>query len=246
MRLIVLRSPDCWSAFVRNDGRVPEGPDDQSQVRALAARYLAAQRSDGGPQRVLVVLCGVTHSGKSTLARRDPGLSALTHVEADGMRNLIARRHHDLRRAEPDEPSPFGLDAPGPSPAAGATRAQRGSILRELTDAVFEQAFADGLGLLHDASNKAAGQRRARLDQARAAGYRTAVLEVTCPDDVVLQRLSAHDDALAARGLEPMWMAEHARSHACQFEPPSADEADEVLAVPFDAPVPIPLQCLQA
>lgn len=211
----------------------------------LARRYLGDQTPAEPIEGVLVLLCGVTHSGKTTLALRDPGLRRLARIEADALRSLIALRAHDLRRSGDGEPVLDGLDGTSSDRVAPQALAARRSVLRELTDAVFSLAFRLGVGVLHDASNKSASERRARLEQACAAGYRTAIAEVTCPLETVIARLEAHDDALEGAGQPRFWRGEYERHHAETFDVPDVDEADEVVVVPFDTDSPVPMSCLR-
>lgn len=165
------------------------------------------------------MLCGVTHSGKTTLRRSASQLQQLLVVSADDLRAAVDR-YVDFGEDS------LVIDHP--------ERRRKGEFVAAAREAVFDRAFAQGVAIVSDANNKQRAVRATRLQQAADAGYRSAIVWVRAPETVILARLEEDDRRRRAAGLSPFWVREYLEVHRPTFEPPTPGEADEFLEVNTD------------
>lgn len=199
-----------------------ENPDVMVVAEAVASAVMLTV-PENAIDRLFVMMCGVTHSGKSTVRRSDPVLRRLLAVEADDLRDLV------------DEHVAFGEESLLPD---HTERRRKGMYVSSARELVFARAFDSGVGVVSDAGNKQRDVRAARLQQARGAGYQTAIVWVSTPEEVLLERLRQEDAARVSRGLPEFWVREYEQVHLRTFEPPDDDEADLLLTVDGTSPQP--------
>ncbi len=177
----------CYRAFVR--GKVlclelAEREIDSEQRRSdmeAARRYFAlAYLYALGPHRpLLLVICGMTASGKSTLAGSFRGRAAI--ISSDLVRKELAGITPTERRREDFE---SGIYSPE------FTRRTYGEMMREA-----ERILEGGDSVVLDATFARHEQRRAAWELARMTGAHFFLVECRAPDEVLLKRLEqkTHD-----------------------------------------------------
>ena len=200
----------CQRAYIR--GKVESlksreaevEPADAAAARASAIRHFAlALRYTWSDARVLVVVCGLSGSGKSTVAAALAERTGFTHLNSDRTRKALA----GLR------PTDRGGDE--------LYTAERSAATYDALHAAARDAFAAGRGVILDGTF----QRRAHRDRARtiadAAGAPVLFVECRTAEAEIRRRLAAR----AARDDDPSdadW--EVYRRQRRNYEPVAADE----------------------
>jgi aminoglycoside phosphotransferase family enzyme/predicted kinase len=220
-------------ALVRAKVAALRGEDDavepaaRTAARAESARYLElAATYPLGP--VLVLLCGLPGTGKSTAARAVAAPLEAVVPRSDAVRKSLAGlRPTDSGRAATGE----GIYAPSFTRRTYAALLERaGAALAADRPVVVDAAFITAAG------------RRPFLDLARAAGVPHVVLHTEGPPDAVRARL-------ARRGADPDEVSDadwavHEAMRA-RFEPPDeVDAAHRVTATPETAPDAVVLEVM--
>jgi aminoglycoside phosphotransferase family enzyme/predicted kinase len=161
-------------------------PDEAARDREEYDRYVALAESytRSKPQR-LIVTHGVSGTGKSRLAMALRERSPLIHIRADLERKRL-----------------FGL----PAQARTASGAQRGIYTPQASDRTYARlrdlaalVLDAGYSPLVDATFLKASRRAPFLDLAAAKGCPCTILDLTAPQDVLLERVMQRE----ARGRDP-------------------------------------------
>ncbi len=192
------------SSFQVDDPRV--GDADKERLRAAAARYyeLAERYARACNPQLLVLTCGLTGSGKSTVSRRLGERFACEVVRSDVVRK-------ELLGIDPYERKwdDFGAGAY----AADITERTYAAMV-ERADAL----LAAGSSVVLDGCFTKRSQRAAALALARRRGVPLLVLECQAPESVVRERLEGR--ASKARAVsDGRWEIYHRQ--AAGFEPPT-------------------------
>lgn len=174
----------CHRAYIRGkvdslkaeEAEVDEA--DRERAKESACRHFAlAYRYTWRETPVLLVVGGLSGTGKSTLARRLAERLGFAHIASDGVRKELAGLAPTDRVGAGDEPWLYGPDM---SRRTYKELYGRGEAL-----------LAAGTGVVLDATF----QRRIHRERARAVAERVGVpvlsVECTAPEEVVVQRLRA-------------------------------------------------------
>jgi hypothetical protein len=202
-----------YRALVRAKVRALSPGEPTSEARAAVDRLLdfaAAPLSGAHP--VLILMCGVSGSGKSHLAKQIARLLPAIHLRSDVERKRLVGLDAIARtRADIDQ----GVYDPAVS---RRTYARLGALASATLRA--------GLAVIVDATNLRRAHRAAFIDQARAAGYPAAIIACDAAAGVLEQRVQRR----LVAGTDPSEASvEVMRRQRHEFEPPQAAEADLVL-----------------
>jgi len=223
---LVLPFYRCYRAFVRakvegllaGESDVPQAERDAALVRARRYLALAAEYATAHVAQSLIVMVGMTGSGKSYIANAIAGRIGAAVASSDTARDLLSRR--------------------GPEQAYGEgryTRSQRHAVY----DAIRERAAAhlgDGDSVILDATHLGRDDRARAADLAREAGARLAIIQVTADDAATRAHLLARAEDPARRS-EGRWeIYERQREF---FQPVTSDEGDVVLLLDGAEPLAI-------
>lgn len=184
----------------------------------LAHRYSVGDR---GPR--LLITCGLSGTGKSTLAAALAEMLPARRIDSDSTRKHLAGLEPTARR---EEAYGAGIYAPGMSER----------VYQALLDAASEQ-LDRGRTVILDATYIRQRDRLAARELARRHGARFAILHLTAPEEVIHERL-------VARSRDPQRVSD-ARWETYLAQRDSADPLDgfapeEVMEI--DAARPIPEQ----
>jgi uncharacterized protein len=175
----------CYRAVVR--GKV-EGfklgdklmPDDEQRAAAWLARtYFELARRYATGKGLLVLMSGVTASGKSMLAQRLGDLLAGTVLSSDVVRKQLAGLSPEEHRYEPFGQGIYSHEW---------TRRTYDELLRQAT-----ALMAGGGCVILDASFLHVAERTRAIDAARRASSRIVAVECVAPREELLRRLTLRE-----------------------------------------------------
>jgi aminoglycoside phosphotransferase family enzyme/predicted kinase len=206
----------CYRAYVR--GKVDSlksaeeevEPREREQARRSARRHFAlAYRYSWAYRCGLVVIAGLSGSGKSAIATALQARTGLAHINSDVLRKQLA-----------------GVAADTPMPAAYAAGLYTPAHSARTYEAMLGAA-RDDLGAGHGVILDATFQRRADRDAARAVaaacGVPFVLLECRCTDEEVRQRIAQRQRAGASPS-DADWAVYLEQQR--RFEPIAPDEAE--------------------
>lgn len=159
---------------------------------------------------VFVLMVGFSGSGKSRLVSDSPSLSRMYCIRTDAIHDALRERFPEFRNDDVASYAYWKLQA--------MTRLVRRSMLR--------MAVQGRLCIVVDACNLRAAQRRSQIAWARRHGYATFIVEVMVPEDVLLGRLEARDEAYVREGRGPAYVDLYRKVQVPIYEPPMSGEAD--------------------
>jgi aminoglycoside phosphotransferase family enzyme/predicted kinase len=223
---LVLDFYKCYRAYVRGkvDGFQLDEPEVPAEQKAAAQRRarryfrLAHRYARPGVGRALVMMVGVTGTGKSYLANALAGRLGAALISSDATRKLLAGIAPTERREEPID---SGLYSP------------------EATDrtyaAMLEQArpfLADDKPVILDATYHSRRRREGAVALARSLGARLLAVECVADEGLVRQRLGERRDQpwTTSDGRLEVYEAQRSR-----YEPPT--ELGELLRVDASRPL---------
>lgn len=187
---------------------------EREEARAISLRHFhLARRIALGHRPVLVVLCGVTGSGKSALAPALVSGLGAGRAESDRIRKDLAELPHETRV---EVPYGVGLYSPEMSAKTYAEMRRRAA-----------EALAVGQSFVLDATHLTREDRATALAAADGTDAIRAIVAVTATEE----QIAAHD---AARGAGPGASDGRPEIRAPQrdrYEAPSPAEADVVLTL---------------
>lgn len=173
----------CYRAFTR--GKVaclrssqPGQPQEARNAEVAEARryfHLALKYGRGDSRPVVVLIAGLTGTGKSTLAAALGGVFAAEVATADEVRKRLAGITAGEHR---DDPVDTGIYAPEVNVRV------YGTLL-----AAAESALLRGRSVILDATYRRRSDRDAARFLARRMGARFAAVECVAPDEVVRERI---------------------------------------------------------
>lgn len=212
----------CYRAFVR--GKVSSMMLDEREVSDeakesnldQARRYFdLAYRYAGGKVRPkLVVMCGLSGTGKSRLARLLAGKVDLVEIRSDVVRKDLAGVGRSERRM-----AAYGADI--------YTQDMTEKTYRMMTDDA-ERLLSAGHSIVLDAAFLRRWQRGLAQAAAAAADARLLVVHCTAPDEEVEKRLRgrAKDETAASDATREIYFAQKKR-----FEPPEEIDSSELIVI---------------
>jgi predicted kinase len=166
---------------------------------------------------LLVIMCGMVGTGKSTVAETAADLLCGAVVSSDRTRKRLA-----------------GIDPEARATAAAGEGIYSPEHTTLVYDGLIERAepvLGRGRAVVLDATYSRAEWRRRVQDWAREHGYHALLLEVRCREEVVLSRLEKRlTDTHRVSDAGPDFFAESARS----FEPPTEWPVGDHLVVDSD------------
>ncbi|MFM7243741.1 MAG: AAA family ATPase [Planctomycetaceae bacterium] len=208
---------EAYRAIVRSSiAALRAGQGGCVDSRAEALRYLdLAGRLSRRPQPVMVVTCGVSGSGKSTVAADLVGALPAVRIRSDVERKRLA----GLR----------ATDRAGDGEAAAALYgAEQTRRVYERLAALAAEIVAAGSSVIVDAACTRRWQRRLLADVATARGMPMVWLAFDVPAEAAIARVEAR----RASGRDPSdASAEVVRAQLAAVEPIDEDEAAEGQAV---------------
>jgi aminoglycoside phosphotransferase family enzyme/predicted kinase len=196
------------------------GPDHRltssmDHVRVLLDR---AARPLAGAVPLLVLMSGISGSGKSFLARELANLLPAIHLRSDVERKRL-----------------FGLTAAARTDAGlgegiygGSASARTYSRLRDLASTTLDA----GMAVIVDATNLRRAHRADLRTAAAITRCATAIVACHCDPGVLTARVSQRQALSTDPSEAGIEVVEHQRR---EFEPPAADEADLVLHIDTSA-----------
>jgi aminoglycoside phosphotransferase family enzyme/predicted kinase len=205
---------ECYRAVVR--GKVESlrsreaevEPEGRRHARGLAQRYfrIAARLAAGPRAPELIVVCGLSGSGKSTAARVLGDVTGFPVASSDVARKDLAGV---ARFAHPDEETARTLYG------ADFTRRTYEALGRQT-----DEWLRSGRGVVLDATFREASERRAMTAIAEAHGAPVVFVECRAPEDRVRERLRARRDDVSD-ATEETYLRQRAESSALVVEPPA-------------------------
>jgi len=186
------------------------GEADRARLRDTAGRYyeLAERYAREFNPQLLVMTCGLTGSGKSTVARRLGESFAFEVVRSDVVRKELLGLDPYERKWDAFEAGAYSSDITERTYAAMVVRAQA--------------LLATGESVVLDGCFTKRAQRAAAVELARRSGVPLLVLECHAPEGVVRERLEGRSSKGRAVS-DGRWEIYH--HQAATFEPP-----DEIAA----------------
>lgn len=171
----------CYRAVVRGkvegfklgDPMIPE--EDRERAKWLARTYFELARSYATGRGHLVIMCGLTGSGKSTVAEGLGRLLAGTVISSDVVRKQLAGMSADTHQYES-----YGEGIYSPE----WTRHTYDEMLRQAKPVLTSAGHA-----ILDASFLKSRERTLAVQAARQAGARAVLVECDAPHAVLMRRL---------------------------------------------------------
>jgi len=175
----------CYYAYVR--GKVVsfrlEDPaimeEEKEKAKKLAARYfkLAHRYAKGAHRPRLIVMAGLTGTGKSVIARELARRLGAVHLQTDVIRKELAGITPDEHRFE--------------SVGNGIYSAEMSHLTYEETRRRARQLLLEGKSVILDATHTKAKEREAATRIAKETGACFCIVNCHCPEETVKERLKA-------------------------------------------------------
>lgn len=102
-------------------------------------------------------------------------------------------------------------------------------LTREIKLRLLHEALVDGFCIIDDSCNLSRGVRNEKIERAIKQGYRTRIIHVSCPEDVLLKRLAERDTELTALGKDPVWCKLYFKEQKPNYDSPTPDEVGEII-----------------
>ena len=192
------------SSFQLDDPRIVEA--DKERLRGTASHYyeLAERYARAFNPQLLVMTCGLTGSGKSTVARRLGERFAFELVRSDVIRKELLGLDPYERKWDEFGAGAYSSDITGHT---YTTMVQRADVL-----------LAAGSSVVLDGCFTKRSQRAAAIELSRRRGVPLLVLECQTPESVVRERLDGRSSKGRAVS-DGRWEIYH--QQAAGFEPPT-------------------------
>jgi len=173
----------CYYAYVRgkvvsfrlDDPAIPEAERKMAQKTARRYFSLAYQYARGVERPSLIIMVGLTGTGKTVVAREIARRLDASLIQTDVIRKEMAGLSPGEHRYEP---------------------AGEGIYSREMSRRTYEEARArarkalqEGKSVIIDATHTSERERQAAADLAREMGAQFYIVNCTCPEEIVKERL---------------------------------------------------------
>jgi uncharacterized protein len=218
----------CYRAYVR--GKVDSlksaeeevEPAERERARTGARRHFAlAYRYTWAYSRALVVIAGLSGTGKSAVAAALQSRTGFVHINSDVVRKRLAGLDTEQRAV-----AAYG---------AGWYSSEHSERTYEAMLAEARECLAAGRGVLLDATFQRRASRATARALAAAQGVPFLLVECMCSDDEVRRRLAERQQSGAGPS-DADWSV-HLEQRR-RFEPIRADEGNDHLLL--DTAVPLP------
>ena len=181
----------CYRAFVRGkvEGFKLDEPDEYGEpdeekeaalLRAMRYLYLSNLYATGGYRPVMVLISGLSGTGKSSVAAELAGVTGLVSLNSDVIRREIFGPAHLLEEAKEGAPAEYG----------------KGIYSEETTKKTYAELIGRGRVLLEggrpvilDATFASDGFRDDARQAAKEAGAEFFIVECTAGEDIIKERL---------------------------------------------------------
>jgi aminoglycoside phosphotransferase family enzyme/predicted kinase len=222
---LVLPFYKCYRAFVRGkvesllteESEVPRPQREEARDRARAYFKLAVEYTGARRAKALIVMVGLTGSGKSHLANALAGCLGAAIVSSDAMR--------DERSPRPATPDAYG--------AGRYTEHNRGATYEAMRLRAAEY-LKDGDSVILDATHISRDERHRAYALAQTHGARLLVVHVEADDATTRRHLDMRADEETAAS-EGRWEVYQAQLQA--FEPLDEVNKDSIVGVDGGAPL---------
>lgn len=163
-------------------------------------------------KKVFVMTVGFSHSGKSTLVKTNPMLRKFFRLQSDKIHDVLNENYEFLQ----DD-----------NKVTGKSYWERQFFTHLVRKKILEKLFSNGFAVVNDSCNLSRKDRAQRLRLAKKYGYKTMIIWVVCPENVLLERLYKADDDSVASGGNKVWLDLYKMQKEI-FEPPEIYEANKV------------------
>jgi predicted kinase len=166
-------------------------------------------------RRVLVVMAGMSLSGKTTLVDSHPQLRKCWRIRTRDIHDLLNRKFDFLR----DDNS-----------VRGRAYWIRQFLTEVVRREVLHRALQQGIAIVLDSCHLTRRERVVRYRLAKRYGYHVVIIFVECPWMTLLSRAIEADNLSVARGGKRVWK-DLVKQQVKVFEPPipDPDEADQLI-----------------
>jgi len=165
-------------------------------------------------KRTLVVMTGMSLSGKTTLVNSHPQLRKCWQIRTRDIHDLLNRKLDFLR----DDNS-----------VRGRAYWVRQFLTETVREKVLRQALQQGIAIVLDSCHLTRRKRIARYRLAKRYGYHVVIIFVECPWMTLLSRATEADHLSVARGGKRVWK-DLIKQQVKVFEPPTPEEADRLIS----------------
>lgn len=187
----------------------------QSSLDEAYGSALIGRSKEGLLDKYLFATVGFTHVGKTTAARglieKFPGL---VNVESNLIHNVVNNAFPELKDDNTVTGSGYWL---------------RNVITDEIRAEMIRNLCQDGWWIINDSSNLTSVERQSRIQVPKQFDYRTVLLWLNLPEEVILERLRAADEEAVQQGNKPAWLDLYNNVQKPRLEEPMAGETDFLL-----------------
>ncbi|GMR18945.1 MAG: hypothetical protein BMS9Abin34_067 [Patescibacteria group bacterium] len=190
-------------------------------VRAKLNQISEGLLQDSGHKqvdRILVVVTGLSLSGKTTFVENHPKLKNFFRVETRNIHDRLNSSFHFLQ----DD-----------NTVNGKAYWERQFLTQVVREKTLEKAMERGFPVVSDSCNSKQEKRSRWYSMAKRFGYRTMTLWIKCNKLTLLQRAWEADEESRARGEKGTWEKLILRQIRT-YEPPLEDDANQVVAFWYD------------
>jgi predicted kinase len=166
--------------------------------------------------KVFIATVGFSHAGKSTVAKiLQERFPQLVRVETDAVHDVINANFPQLQDDNTIEGEGYWL---------------RQAITGNLREGVIEKLVDEGWWIINDSANLQRSERSRRLDMPIKMGYKTMIIWINTPEDILLHRLRKADESSVTSGEKTVYSDLYEKVQKQRMEEPTRDEADILLA----------------
>ncbi|QQS60470.1 ATP-binding protein [Candidatus Falkowbacteria bacterium] len=160
-----------------------------------------------------ILLVGFTHSGKETLVKNNKQLREMFLVHSDEIHVYL---NESLRFLRDD------------NTITGEAYWERQFLTHIVRKMLLRRAFKSNINVVNDSANLRKRDRSTKLALAKKYGYQTIIIQVQCPESVLLKRLEDSDNKKSDLDQSSNWVALYATQKS-RFCPVKGNEADRVI-----------------
>jgi predicted kinase len=162
--------------------------------------------------KTFIATCGFSHSGKSFLSEQlKRKLSYLVGIDSKQLHNIVNFKFPEIQ----DDNGSF---------SEGYFLKQE--LVREIRNYLIEELCQQGWWIINDSTNLTIEDREDNFRPARKYGYRTVLLWLNPPEDVLMERLKDADRREVELGYKPYWVDLYEKVQKSKLEEPGQGEAE--------------------